>query len=105
MTPFSLFEEAPEAGNGKQHYHSKTAENGFCESHRLSFEFLEIGAQLGYPWIEVPFKWKHETLRRTIRAGIGCWEDTAINTRRLQAAVDFVKRKYADQLREQATIS
>ena len=59
----------------------KATENGFCEEHRLSYEFLEIGAQLGYPLVQVPFKARiskrSQTLQRTIYAGVTCWEEHA----------------------------
>jgi hypothetical protein len=61
----------------KQTCQSKVADNGFCEQHGLAHEFLEIGAQLGYPEVKVPFKWKQETLHRTIYAGVTSWEEHA----------------------------
>jgi hypothetical protein len=61
----------------KQTCQSKVADNGFCEQHGLAHVFLEIGAQLGYPEVKIPFKWKQETLHRTIYAGLTSWEEHA----------------------------
>jgi hypothetical protein len=82
----------------RQRCRGKVMENGFCWDHRLSYEFLEIGAQLGYPEVKVPFSWKRETLHRTILAGSECWESASVSPARLQQAMDFLKKKYTDQL-------
>jgi hypothetical protein len=44
-------------------------------------------------------------LHKTIWPGVESWELAAQGTRRLQAAVDFIKQKYADQLGELAMTS
>lgn len=88
----------------KQPCRNRAVDNGFCENHRLSYEFLEIGAQLGYPEVKVPFIWREETLYRTIWSGVEGWEAAAVDTRRLLYAMDFIKKEYADQLAEPATI-
>lgn len=64
-------------GKGKQEKmfcKHKPLENGFCSEHQASFKLLEIGATQGYPEAKIPFKWKGETLYRTIYAGVTNWE-------------------------------
>src|SRR5882762_588064 len=81
----------------------QATENGFCQEHQLPYQFLSTGARLGYPEVKVPFKWKWETLYRTIWSGVSRWEGAAIDTRRLQAAFDFIQHGYAEMLLEIAT--
>jgi hypothetical protein len=93
----------------KQPCRGKATENGFCEDHRLSYEFLEIGAQLGYPEMVIPFRWKGETRHRTIYEGVECWEERAciVHTDRpqmLKENVDYLRRKFAAQLREEVAV-
>jgi len=64
-------------GQTKQPCRSKVADNGFCEQHGLAHEFLELGAQLGYPEVKVPFESKWGTSHRTIYAGVARWEEHA----------------------------
>ena len=93
----------------KQPCRSKAAENRFCEDHRLSYEFLEIGAQLGYPSVQVPFQAciqkRIQTLHRTIYAGVTCWEERASvshadRPQALKENIDYLRRKFAAQLSE-----
>src|SRR5438445_33112 len=78
----------------------RPTENGFCEMHQLSYRFLCVGARLGYPEVKVPFRWKRETLYRTVWSGVSRWEGAAIDTRRLQASFDFIQHGYAELLHE-----
>jgi len=81
----------------------RVTENGFCQEHQLSHEFLCIGARIGYPEVKVPFKWKRDTLYRTIHRGASLWEDAATDPRRLADAMDFIEGEYADILQEAVT--
>jgi hypothetical protein len=89
----------------KQPCRGKVTENGFCENHRLSYEFLEIGAHLDYPEMIIPFRWNGEIRHRTIYDGVEGWEERAciIHTDRPQALkenVDYLRRKFETQLQE-----
>jgi hypothetical protein len=93
----------------KQRCNSRVQANGFCAEHRLSYEFLEIGAQLDYPEVKVPFEAhiskRIQTLYRTIPAGVTSWEQRAsiLHTdrpRALEENVNYLRRKFALQLRE-----
>lgn len=66
--------------DGSQTKHAcrnKATTKGFCEDHQMGYELLKIGAQLGYPEVRIPFRWKGEILHRTIHAGIQYWEERA----------------------------
>jgi hypothetical protein len=55
----------------------KVTDNGFCEEHQLAYRVLELGSQLGYPEMHIPYKSKWGTSHRTLYAGVQCWEERA----------------------------
>lgn len=77
VCPFVLLGWNAKRGQDKTPCKGKSLDNGFCSEHQSSHALLEIGAAHGYPEVKIPFRWKGETLWRTIHAGVEYWEDYA----------------------------
>jgi len=67
----------------------KPLTNGWCAEHQAAQTLLDVGAQLGYPRIQV-------TRYRAIGAGRGCWHAYArcAPTRWLQDDLPFIRQNF-----------